>query len=183
MFSTPLFAQEYSNKDVISMASEGAPNNVTDEAAIMKFENDDFHIIRKGKNNFTCMVISDPQGRHEPSCFNEEAMRSVFPTYKYQMEMLHKGKSHDQVNSLIELEFKKGNLPTAEHGALVYMMSPNNRWFNPTTKTLEPTPIHQMYYYPKLSNKTFSLSSKNVFMWQGYPHLTALIVVVPGSAP
>ena len=178
ILSAPLFAQESSNKSVIAMASEAAPDNVTDNAAIMKFQNGDFYTIREGKNNFTCMVISDPQGRYEPSCFNEEAMRSVFPTYQYQMAMLYKGKSHAEVSALIESEFKKGNLPTAEHGALVYMMSPNNKGFNPETKALEPTPIHQMYYYPKLTNKTFSLSSKGVFMWQGYPHLTALIVVI-----
>lgn len=178
-----LFALEISDPKIIAMASEGAPNNVTSSATIMKFVSGEFQIIRKGDNNFTCMVISDPQGRYEPSCFNDEAMNSVFPTYQFQMKHLYLGKSHDVVNELIEDEFKKGNLPTADHGSLVYMMSPNNKWFNADINKLQPTPVHQMYYYPKLPEKTFSLSSKGVFMWQGYPHLTALIVVVEESKP
>ncbi len=178
-----VFALEPLDAKIITMASEGAPDNITSSATIMKFVDGEFQAIRKGVNNFTCMVISDPQGRYEPSCFNDEAMRSVFPTYKFQMKHLYLGKSHEVVNRLIEAEFKRGSLPTAESGALVYMMSPNNKAFNPMTKKLELTPIHQMYYYPKLSDKTFSLSSKTVFMWQGYPHLTALIVVVGVSEP
>ena len=182
MLATPLFAQDISNSQIISMASEAAPKNVTAEATIMKFSNGVFHTIREGSNNFSCMIISDPQGRYEPSCFNEEAMRSVFPTYEYQMTKLYLGKSHEEVYKMMEIEFKKGNLPAAEHGSLVYMMSPNNKWFNPNTNTIEPTPVHQMYYYPKLSNRTFSLSNENVFMWQGYPHLTALVVVIDEDA-
>lgn len=178
LFLTSTFSIELNDQQIISMASEAAPDNVTSNATIMKFADGKFHTIRTGSNNFTCMVVSNPNGRYEPSCFNEEAMRSVFPTYQYEMSQLYQGKNQETVNQLINSEFKKGKLPSAEHGALVYMMSPNNKWYDEKSNSLKPTPVHQMYYYPKLSNETFSLSSKDVFMWQGYPHLTALIVVV-----
>lgn len=178
LWFSPAFSLEADDEKVIAMASEGAPDNVTANATIMKFREGKFHTIREGENNFTCMVISDPQGRYEPSCFNEEAMRSVFPTYQFQMKHLYQGKLHAEVDKLIEHEFNEGNLPTAEHGALVYMMSPNNLGFNPATNQVEATPVHQMYYFPKLADETFSLSSEGVFLWQGYPHLSALIVMI-----
>ena len=134
LLAMPLLASKFSDSEIIAMASEGAPDDITSKATIMKFDNDQFRTIRKGKNNFTCMVISDPQGRYEPSCFNKEAMRSVFSTYEFQMRQLYEGKTHEVVNQEIQEEFKKGHLPTAETGALVYMMSPNNKMFIPSIK-------------------------------------------------
>lgn len=176
-------AAEFSDERIIGMASEGAPKHITSGASFMKFEAGKFRSIKKGKNNFTCVIISDPNGRYEPSCFNEEAMRSVFPSYELNMKLLYEGKTYEFANKELMKEFEKGRLPSAEHGALVYMMSPNNRGFNPNTKILKSTPIHQMYFYPKLSDETFSLSGERVFLWQGFPHLSALIVVVNEVTP
>ena len=170
--------QEISNEQEIIRASEGAPLNVTAEASFMAFKGGKFNVIKKGKNNFTCMVISDPNGRYEPSCFNEQAMRSVYPAYELNMRLLYEGKTYKQADAEIKSSFDRGILPSAEHGSLVYMMSPNNKMYSPKRKTLFETPVHQMYYFPKLSNETFSLAGKIVYTWQGFPHLTALIVEV-----
>jgi len=183
LLAMPTLASTFSDSEIIAMAREGAPDHITSRATIMKFDNGQFREIHKGKNNFTCMVISDPQGRYEPSCFNKEAMRSVFATYQFQMKQLYEGKTHEIVNQEIQDEFNKGRLPTAETGALVYMMSPHNKMFVPSIKKLVRTPVHHMYYYPKLANETFSLSGKSISIWQGYPHLTALIVVVAEAKP
>ncbi|MFC3120037.1 hypothetical protein [Agaribacter flavus] len=74
-----------------------------------------------------------------------------------------------------------GKLPSAAHCALVYMMSPKNKYYDHHHNHLVDSPIHQMYFFPKLDDKVFSLQSSKVFLWQGFPHLSALIVVVEGE--
>jgi len=162
----------------IRHASEAAPAHISDSASFMIFKEGKFQRIKEGTNNFTCMVIRDPMGRFEPSCFNEQAMESVFHTYEMQMRLMNEGKSNEETLSAIGQAFEQGLLPAATTGSLVYMMSPNNKYYNHSSSTLGKSPIHQMYYYPKLDDKTFSLSGDQVILWQGFPHLSALIVIV-----
>ena len=159
------------------LASEGGPDHITDDASFMKFENGKFVYIKRGTNNFTCLVMREPKGRFEPACLNAEAMRSVFPTYQLNLNLLYSGHSYDETYQEIEKRFKEGQIPTAEAGALVYMMSPNNRRYIPSSDSFVNMPPHQMYFYPKLTNETFSLKSGPPWLYQGFPHMSVLIVV------
>ena len=160
----------------IQLASEAAPSNITDNASYMVFRNGTFEHAIVGSNNFTCLVVSNPEGRSEPSCLNEEAMRSVFLTYEMEMKLRYEGYSNTESLNMLEQAYREGGLPTAETGSLVYMMSPNNKFYNFSRNTLGSTRPHQMYFFPKISDETFSLSSGPVSLYQGYPHLTALLV-------
>lgn len=175
--SAPVISAEHSVETEIAAASEAAPAHITEEASYLVFEHGSIRTIRNGTNNFTCLVIRDPQGRFEPACLNEEAMRSVFPTYELEMKLLFAGIPPLEVRRHLSDAYDAGTIPTAESGALVYMMSTNNLNFNATTEILAPTPVHQMYYFPKMPDETFSLKGElPVRLWQGYPHLSALIV-------
>ncbi len=175
--SAPVASAEYSVEAEIAAASEAAPAHITDGATYLAFEQGSIRTIRNGTNNFTCIVIRDPQGRFEPACLNEEAMRSVFPTYELEMKLLYAGTPPAEVKHHLSDAYNAGDIPTAEVGALVYMMSTNNLNFNAATEILAPTPVHQMYYFPKMPDETFSLKGElPVRLWQGYPHLSALIV-------
>lgn len=167
----------------IRMASEAAPSHITNKATYLKFTDGDFEVIKGGSNNFTCFVVSDPKGRYEPACLNEQAMRSVFPTYKLEMSSLYSGMTYEETRKKMILAYKSGAIPTAEVGSLVYMMSPKNKIYDPNSKKLEPTPIHHMYFYPKLDDRTFSLKGGPPWLWQGFPHMSALIVVVSNDSP
>lgn len=173
------FASSESDLQEILYASEGAPSHITDNATFLKFQNDRFVEIKAGGNNFTCLVVREPKGRYEPSCLNEQAVRSILPAYELHMALLFKGLSYEETHTALNQSFKEGKLPTAEPGALVYMMSPNNKFYS--NGQLVTSPIHQMYFYPKLEDKVFSLGDGSVALWQGFPHLSALIVVVPGA--
>lgn len=162
----------------IKFASEGAPKHITENASFMKFENNKFVRIVKGKNNFTCLVVREPKGRFEPSCFNEQARRSILPTYELHMSLLVKGFSNKEVYTKIGLAFDKGELPGAETGSLVYMMSSNNRTSILESGKFYPTPVHQMFYYPRLKDEVFSLKGSTSSLWQGFPHLSALVVAL-----
>ncbi|MFL0798930.1 MAG: hypothetical protein K6L80_00655 [Agarilytica sp.] len=126
-------------------------------------------------------MIREPKGRYEPACLNEEAMVSVFPVYKILMTSLYNGHSYKNTYKKIAKAFNAGKLPAAETGALVYMMSPNNLVYNPVKDELLKMPIHHMYFYPKLRDETFSLPPGRVSLWQGFPHLSALVVIVGGE--
>ena len=160
----------------IQRASEGAPPHITKDATFLKFEDGKFALVQQGSNNFTCAVIHDPNGRYEPSCFNEQAVRSILPAYELHMKLLYEGKSYDETYTLLKGAFASGKLPTSESAALVYMMSPNNKIYR--DGQLKSSPVHQMYFFPKLKNDVFSLGQGPVSIWQGFPHLSALIVVL-----
>lgn len=178
LLSLPVFALTEHEQQEIVLASQAAPSNITEHASFMMFRDGGFVLLKEGKNNFTCLVVRNPQGRFEPSCFNTEARNSVLYTYELEMKLLYEGMSPEGVLSVINNHFLEGTLPTAITGSLVYMMSPNNKFYNYSTKTLGTTPIHQMYYYPKLPDQTFSLPTGRVMLWQGYPHLSALIIML-----
>lgn len=166
-----------SDLEEIEHASEGAPVHITDKATFLKFEQGKFSVIKKGSNNFTCFVVREPKGRYEPACLNEQAVRSILPAYELHMKLLHEGVSYKDTHTALDEAFKKGKLPAAETGSLVYMMSPHNKFYY--KGKIYPTPIHHMYFYPKLDNEVFSLKGGPVSLWQGFPHVTALIVAVP----
>ncbi|MCG8412920.1 MAG: hypothetical protein MI746_01765 [Pseudomonadales bacterium] len=175
--ATTVANTEFSIEAEIAAAAEAAPPHITAAATYLAFEQDHFQTLRTGTNNFTCLVIRDPQGRFEPACLNEEAMRSVFPTYALEMKLLYAGTPPSAIKQRLADAYSAGQIPTAEPGAIVYMMSQNNLNYNAATEILAPTPVHQMYYFPKMPDETFSLTANlPVRLWQGFPHLSALIV-------
>ena len=181
LFSCCSLAQSPQDIAEIRMASEAAPDHISAQASFLKFENGEFVRIKTGTNNFTCFVVRDPNQRYEPACLNQEAVRSVLPTYEMQMKLLFGGASYNEALAQIALAYEQGRIPTAETGALVYMMSPRNQIFDAASGKLVPTSIHQMYYYPKLPDETFALENGPPWLWQGFPHMSALIVVVDGQ--
>ncbi len=175
---TLAFKQNITHKiaQEIALASEAAPAHITEHASFMMFKKGRFELIRQGSNNFTCLVVREPKGRFEPSCLNAEAMQSVFYSYQMLMKMLYAGYSYTDTYKAIDVAFKKGELPDAKDAALVYMMSPNNKTYNPETGEIEYPPAHQMYFYSKLDDSVFSLGEGPPWLWQGFPHMSALII-------
>ena len=169
------------NNDIeiaINQAGEAAPKHIVKDASFMRFEQGKFHLIKTGSNGFTCLVVHEPNGRYEPSCFNTPAIKSVFYTYQMHMKYLYMGYDEKQTYQKLVDAFKQGDLPLPETASLVYMMSPKNINYDPSTKTLRKGMPHQMYFYPKLTDTTFSLGERGPFLWQGFPAMSALIVPV-----
>ena len=168
-------------KQEVNFASEAAPNHITDSASFIIFRDGKFHTIKEGNDNFTCLVMRNPNGRFEPACLNKPAVESVLPSYEYHTARLYDGLSQAQVMSEMAKKFDMGELPTAKTGALVYMMSKNNRAYLEDMQKLISFPPHQMYFMPRLSSDVFSLSDSTFspgspFVFQEYPHMTSLVV-------
>lgn len=169
------------DKQEITYASEAAPNHISDFATFLKFRDGTFQTIKKGSNNFTCLVMRNPNGRFEPACLNKPAMETVLPTFEYHTARLYAGVSTEHVMNEIANKFAVNELPTASVGALVYMMSKNNQAYLEDTDQLISFPPHQMYFMPKLSNEVFSLpdsqfSPGSPWLFQEYPHMSSLII-------
>lgn len=168
-------------KQEVTYASEAAPNHITDSATFVIFRDGKFQTIKKGSNDFTCLVVRNPNGRFEPACLNKPAMETVLPTLEYHTARLYDGASTKQVMGEIAKKFEKDELPTAKVGALVYMMSKNNQAYLEDTDELISFPPHQMYFMPKLSADVFSLAESTFspgspWLFQEYPHMSCLIV-------
>lgn len=162
----------------IQQASEAAPLHITEHASFMTFTNGEFRLIKSGSNDFTCLVVREPNGRYEPACFNQPAMNSVFYTYQMHMKLMYMGYDAKQTYQKLALAFEGGQLPLPETASLVYMMSPNNETYDQHKKVLKKGMRHHMYFYPKLAYNTFSLAPQGPSLWQGFPAMSALIVKV-----
>ena len=77
IYSTHCYAIDIQRE--ILLASKAAPTYITNSASYMIFQNGKFELIKQGENNFTCLVVRNPEGRFEPACFNEQAMRGSSP--------------------------------------------------------------------------------------------------------
>jgi len=168
-------------KQEVTFASEAAPNHITDSASFVMFRDGKFKTIKKGSNGFTCLVVRNPHGRFEPACLNEPATESVLPTLEYHTARLYAGATKKQVMEEIAKKFEMNELPTAKIGALVYMMSQNNKAYLEDINKLIPFPPHQMYFMPKLSDDVFSLAESTFspgspWLFQEYPHMSSLII-------
>jgi hypothetical protein len=175
--ATDLKEQESIKKE-IQQASEAAPVHIVEHASFMRFVDGEFRSVKTGSNGFTCLVVREPLGRYEPTCFNPPAMKSVFYTYQMHMKYLYMGYDYSQTYQKLVQAFEHKKLPLPEPASLVYMMSPNNQNYYPQSKTVKKGMAHQMYFYPKLTDETFSLASGGPFLWQGFPAMSALIVPV-----
>lgn len=120
-----------------------------------------------------CLVLEDKQGRFEPSCLNQAAVASNLPVYELQTQMFEQGKSIQQVHSEIERLFKAGRLVSPEPGALVYMMSPRNKYFDHFSQKLLDIEPHVMLYIPKVDAKNLGFNGKGGLpgYYDEYPHL------------
>lgn len=154
-------------------AAEGAPPHITDKASYLKWKDGKFVEKITGSNGFVCLTLEDKQGRFEPSCLNQAAVASVLPVYELQTRMLEQGKSIQQIHGEIDKQFKAGRLASPEPGALVYMMSPRNKYFDHFSQKLLDIEPHVMLYIPKVDAKNLGFNGKGGLpsYYDEYPHL------------
>ncbi|WP_462163728.1 hypothetical protein [Pseudoalteromonas xiamenensis] len=169
LISTKLFAYTGEIQD----AREGAPAHISAKASIMTWNDGKFAVAEQGENDFVCLVLRDEQGRFEPSCLNRAAMTAIFPVFEYQTQMLSKGIHIEQIYKKIEEKYQSGEFLTPEAGALVYMMSPRNKFYDHFNQRLMEVKPHIMLYTPRLDPAQLGLNNKDGLpgYYNEYPHL------------
>ncbi|MCL1126228.1 hypothetical protein [Shewanella surugensis] len=172
--------QQEAYQQEIAGAKEAAPLHITNDASYMIWEKERFVQKIQGKNEFVCLVLRDGKGRYEPSCLNKAAMNSVFPVYEYQTAMLAKGMSIQDIFNNINVMSASKKLPAPDPGAVVYMMSPNNKFYDHFSQKLLDVAQHIMLYLSKVeaSSLGFTLGINNEqglpMFYDEYPHLSVI---------
>ncbi len=118
----------------ISLARRAAPESISGNAEILILTRRGFETVVKGTNGFVCMVarswsayIEDPDFWNPrlrvPICYNVVAARSQVPVTIKRTEVVLAGGSKAQVFDAIKAAIESKGLPTAEPGAMAYMLS------------------------------------------------------------
>lgn len=157
-------------------AAEAAPKHISKSASYMVWSGGKYVLKLKGSNEFVCLVLRDDKGRFEPSCLNKAAMKSVFPVYEYEAQILQKGNNIADIHKAIERRFKQGQFKAPMPGALVYMMSKRNKFYNHFEQKLMDISPHIMLYLPKVSESSLGLNGQDGLpgFYNEYPHLSVI---------
>ncbi len=161
----------------IEQAKEAAPPKITQNASVRVWDDGKFKEVIKGTNGFTCLVMQNPEGRFEPSCLNRQAMAFVFATYEYHTRLRYQGVPQKIIMQNLKKMSESGELPPSAEGAIVYMQSNNNRFDLDGGKVVE-VPPHLMFFTGKLGENVYGFKGLPGYprLFQGYPHLSALVV-------
>jgi hypothetical protein len=118
----------------ISLARSAAPNSISGKAEILILTRRGYEAAVKGTNGFVCMVarswsadFDDPDFWNSkvraPICYNALAARSQVPATIKRTEVVLAGGSNAQALDAIKKAIESKELPTAELGAMSYMLS------------------------------------------------------------
>ncbi len=170
----------FSSAQEISMAAEAAPEHITNNARYLQWSQGSFVEIKKGSNAFTCLVLRDHKGWFEPSCFNKPATDSVLPVYEFLSQQLELGKDITDIHSSIDRMSKSGQFTPPAQGAIVYMMSKRNKYYDHFGKVLYDPPPHIMLFYPHLSSDETGLNGQHGLpsIDSAFPHLSVIMIPI-----
>ena len=176
LFSFIFSGHILADQNEIALAREGAPKHVSAAANVMVWEKGRYAQKVKGTNGFTCLVWADIRGTSEPSCFNAAAVEAVLPVYQFQRQMLEKKTPIQDIHATIAKKAESGEFPPPKPGAVVYMASNKNRYFNHFTEQLSPVEPHIMLYYPKLEQSDLGFNGREGTpgFYNDFPHLSVV---------
>jgi hypothetical protein len=124
----------------ISLARSAAPKSVSDAAAVLVLTESGFQPAVKGNNGFVCMVarswsagFDDPDFWNPrllaPICYNALAAPSQVAETIKRTKIAFAGGSATDILKTITAGIESGELPTAQQGAMGYMLS-RQTYFN-----------------------------------------------------
>jgi len=172
----------------IALARSAAPESVSANAEILALTLRGFETVVKGTNGFVCMVArswsaeyDDPDfwnpGVHAPICYNALAARSQVAATIKRTETVLAGGSKAQVREAVKSAIERGELPTAEAGAMAYMLS-RQQYLSESDGAWRP---HLMFFMPDTDPKRWGAGRGSLPIMgieQPDEHLTVFLVPV-----
>lgn len=173
----------FADNSELAAAREGAPQHISANASIMVWEKGRYKLKLKGTNSFTCIVWSNHHGTYEPTCMNSAAKAAVLPVYELQRQMLEKHIAIQDIHATIAEKAERGELPLPEPGAVVYMMSNKNKYYDHFGKKLSGVEPHIMLYYPRLKQSDLGFNGKDGLpgFYNDFPHLSVVHIQTQGT--
>jgi len=119
----------------IALARSAAPASVSRDAAILVLTRSGFQMAIAGTNGFVCLVARSWSADYDapdfwnprvraPNCYNAAAARSQVAETRKRTQVVLAGGSRAEVADSVKAAIESGELPTAEVGAMSYMLSP-----------------------------------------------------------
>jgi len=177
------------NRDAeIALARSAAPESVSRNAGIMILTRRGFETVIKGTNGFVCMVarswsayVEDPDfwspKLRVPICYNAVGARSQVAVTIKRTEVVMAGGSKAQVFEAIKAAIDSKELPTAEPGAMAYMLSKQTYLSDHDGHWLP----HLMFFTPETDPKAWGAglpASPIMGFEHAAEHLTVFIIPV-----
>ena len=178
-----LCAKVYAGSEEVEAAKEGAPSHISDGSRVMVWKNGKYATAVEGTNGFVCLMWADQQGTFEPSCFNQAAMEAVFPVYQFQRNLLETGVGIEDIHRQIAQKAQSGEFPPPKPGAVVYMLSKRNKYFDHFGQRLLDIEPHIMLYLPKVEAGSIGFNGQNGLpsFYSDFPHLSVVHIHESGN--
>ena len=156
----------------IALARSAAPVSISADAEVLVLGAHGYETGAKGKNGFVCIVergwtapmdnpdFWNPKLRG-PVCLNAAAARSYLPLTIKKTELILAGNSKAQMFEILTTAIDKKELPTAEPGAMGYMLS-KQQYLGDDGQHWHP---HLMFFIPQTDPATWgaNLPGSQVF--------------------
>jgi hypothetical protein len=165
------------------LALLAAPAEVTSRASVYVLSGGRYARTRTGTNGFSCLVERELLETVEPVCYDAEGSATTLLARFRREELRGQGLREDEVRRRIDAAYRSGRLRAPRKPGIVYMLSPEQRSWNPGTKTIWTAPPHLMLYapYAKQADLGGAPGPQIPFIvWPGQPD-ALMIVMAPGE--
>jgi hypothetical protein len=131
------------------LALSAAPPEVSGRASVYVLAaRGGYTQVRAGSNGFSCLVERALLETVEPVCYDAEGSATTLRARFYREELRAQGLPEDEVTRRIEAAYADGRLSAPRKPGVVYMLSPEQRSWNPFTREVWTAPPHFMLYSP-----------------------------------
>jgi hypothetical protein len=164
----------------LKLIGEAAPAEVVKGATVYILGKTGYSKHHQGTNGFSCLVLRERKDTVEPECYDAEGSATLLQADLYLEAERAKGRADDAIRAEITQGYKSGRFKAPRKAGIVYMLSPNNRVYDPDAKRVINFPGHLMFYAPYAT-------AKDVGSGPGAPYLVnpgrpdTLLIVVPAK--
>jgi hypothetical protein len=135
-----------------ALALSAAPAHLRSGAAVYVLRANGFVKIRESSNHFSCIVNRENALDLRPTCYDAEGTETILPKVIQIGAWLMAGKSPSEITELVADGFKRGRFIAPRRPGIAYMLSEENRKFDPWTGAVAAVQPHVMFYAPNLTN-------------------------------
>lgn len=138
--------------DEIRLAASAGPPHVSAAATIYRRTARGYEIARAGTNGFACLVEQSHPSSSEPICYDREGVASHLQATLARAAWRAQGVDSAEITRRIVEGYERGTFRAPQRPGIAYMLSPETRFWNPSTGAIEAGTPHLMFYAPNLTN-------------------------------
>ena len=169
----------------LELALSAAPEHLRKDAAVFALQRGGYVKAREGSNGFTCIVEREGIKGIAPVCFDQEGSETTLLMAFRKARLVEEGKSAQEVERIIDDEYRTGKLVAPRKPGIAYMLSSEFKLHDHKSGQMVVVfPPHLMFYAPYRKNSDIGARSEDTGS-QSRPWILnegkayAYIIVVP----